>query len=171
MSRDPVLTRLSALLGRVVGEKAFADTLDRVQRSLVARPAEPQAWEPLPLDIFGPELPDEVKSCWVFVLRGGGVFGAERHPNSHQRTVALRGQARFEVFENGTWVPRPVAGAQADLDAQPAVSIPANTWHRITIGPDTFVSCSFHTVPAAELIEETPVDNDLTVTRQRLYHA
>jgi hypothetical protein len=30
---------------------------------------------------------------------------------------------------------------------------------------------SFHTIPAEQLIEETPVGEDLSVTTQRLYHA
>lgn len=169
MSDDAILATLSAVVSKAVGEQAFAATLERVQRSLQSRPASPQAWEPVPLDVFGADIPESIRSCWVFVLRGGGVFGAERHPNSHQRTVALNGRARFEVYENGAWSPRPV-DAGAGAEARPSVSIPPNTWHRITIGPETFVSCSFHTVPAQELIEETPIGDDLTATRQRLYH-
>jgi hypothetical protein len=124
----------------------------------------------VPLDVFGADVPESIQSCWVFVLRGGGVFGAERHPNSHQRTVALGGTARFEVYDHGAWSPRPVGARGVEPDGDTSISIPPNTWHRITIGPETFVSCSFHTVPARELIEETPVGDDLAVTHQRLYH-
>jgi hypothetical protein len=43
-------------------------------------------------------------------------------------------------------------------------------WHRIAIGPETFVSLSFHTAPASELIEETCVGDDFANTKRRLYH-
>ncbi len=40
----------------------------------------------LPLEIYGPSLPGDIKSSWVFVLRAGGyAHPAERHPNSIQR--------------------------------------------------------------------------------------
>jgi hypothetical protein len=171
MSTDPVLGELSDLLAKATTEETFSATLRRVQRALAAESDCPQAWEPIPLEVFGSTLPSSIKSCWVFVLRAGGMFGAERHPNSHQRTVALSGSARFEVLEDGVWAPRPVDATNAGERTRRSISIPANTWHRITIGPDTFVSCSFHSVPAHELIEETPVDKDLSVTRRRLYHA
>lgn len=172
ISEDPVLTELSTLVTRALDRAAFASTLTRVRDSLAAHPAEPQAWAPVPLEVFGAPLPPSVESCWVFVLRAGGVFGAERHPNSHQRTIALEGSALFEVFVEEVWSPRPVDASLSDAPVRSSISIPANSWHRITIGPENFVSCSFHTVPAEKLIEETPVkDDDLTVTLQRLYHA
>lgn len=170
MSTDPVSATLSGLLAKSIREEPFNAALQRVQRALAADAGAPQAWEPVPLELFGSNLPPSIKSCWVFVLRGGGVFGAERHPNSHQRTIALGGSARFEVLEGEAWSPRPVDATNDAGLASRSISIPANTWHRITIGPDTFVSCSFHTVPAHELIEETPVDTDLSVTHRRLYH-
>ena len=40
------------------------------------------------------------------------------------------------------------------------VSIPANTWHRLFVGPEAWGMLSFHTVPSAELIEERPVGPD-----------
>jgi hypothetical protein len=169
MSHDAILKQLSDALAKAVGVKSFTATLDRVQGELTAHPSQPQAWEPVPLEVLGTPVPAPIKSCWVFVLRGAGVFGAERHPNSHQRTIALSGSARFEVFEGGEWSPRPVDAATPGRES---ISIPPNTWHRITIGPEGFVSCSFHTVPADELIEETPVNaEDLSVTRERRYHA
>lgn len=171
MTNDPVLIDLSELVSKAAAEEPLAGTLARVQRMLSTDRQAPQAWEPVPLDVFGEELPAGIKSCWVFVLRGGGVFGAERHPNSHQRTVALSGSARFEVFDQREWVPRPVDASGREPGASQSISIPPNTWHRIAIGPDTFVSCSFHTVDAHALIEETPVSDDLSITRQRLYHA
>jgi hypothetical protein len=138
--------------------------LDTLQRS----PQAPQAWQPLPQDFFDAKLPEGIRSGWIFALRGGGKFPNERHPNSWQRSIAIRGVALFETYENDAWVKRPIRGAGETI-TQRSVSIPENVWHRIAIGPETFVSLSFHTVPANELIEETCIGDDFSQTSRRLY--
>jgi len=120
----------------------------------------------LQADFFGERLPDGVKSGWLFALRGNGLFGNERHPNSWQRSIALQGGAEFDLLLGGNWSTTAIGRFGS---TNRAVSIPPNVWHRIRIGPKTFVSLSFHTVPAAELIEETSEGDDLTRTKQRLY--
>ncbi|MCI0707398.1 MAG: hypothetical protein L0Y80_07950 [Ignavibacteriae bacterium] len=169
MQTDQLLNELSTLITSSEVAAKLAPVLARVEKNLAANSNLPQAWEPLPIEVFGTGLPSSIKSCWVFILRGGGVFGAERHPNSHQRTFVLKGSAKFETFSGTLWLPHSLASSGKSLEEQ-AIFIPTNTWHRITIGPGNFVSVSFHTVPAKELIEETPVNNDLSVTQQRLYH-
>jgi hypothetical protein len=166
MRPDPVAAELSRLLGSARAREAIAPVLARVERALSARPGEPQAWEPLALTSLGFAPPAGIESCWVFVLRAGASFGAERHPNSHQRTIALSGSALFEIFIDGSWRPRPI-GEKGEA----MVSIPPSVWHRIKIGPSNFVSVSFHTVAAERLIEETPVGDDLSITKQRPYHS
>ena len=168
---DSVLARLGSLIAEPGFQGQLSPILSRVEGALAASPEQPQAWEPLPLGIFGGDLPGGIQSGWVFVLRSDAKFGAERHPNSHQRTFALRGSAVFELFRNGAWAPHPIQGRGADSVAGSSVSIPAGVWHRIAIGPQNLVSLSFHTVPAEALIEETPVGEDLSVTKKRLYHA
>jgi hypothetical protein len=166
---DPVVVELDRFLQESGGLQKLSPVLTRIVRVLDSSPAMPQAWEPLPENFFGEQLPGGIVSCWAFALRGGGKFTNERHPNSWQRSIGLRGSALFEVYEDGRWQARPVAVSGADLGAR-AVSIPPNVWHRIQIGPETFVSLSFHTAPASELIEETCVGDDFANTKRRLYH-
>lgn len=168
---DSVLARLGRLIAEPEFLRQLSPILVRVEATLAASPEQPQAWEPLPLGIFDGVLLGGIQSGWVFVLRSGGTFGAERHPNSHQRTFALRGSAVFELFRNGAWARHPIQGRGEDSVPGSSVSIPAGVWHRIAIGPQNLVSLSFHTVPAEALIEETPVGEDLSVTKKRLYHA
>lgn len=168
MQPDSIAVELSRSLRSAGVRKAIAPALARVERELSVRPDEPQAWEPLSLGTLGFKTSPDIKSCWIFVLRAGAIFGAERHPNSHQRTIALSGAALFEVFVNGSWSPWPISG---ETESESIVSIPPSVWHRIQVGPESFVSVSFHTVAAEGLIEETPVGDDLSVTKQRLYHA
>lgn len=167
MKSDPVAVELSSSLTTSRVTRAISPVLARVEDALAARPDQPQAWESLPLGSLGFDPPASVQSCWIFVLRAGATFGAERHPNSHQRTIALAGTALFEVFTDGSWHARPIGAGTAES----VVSIPPSVWHRIKVGQENLVSVSFHTVPADRLIEETPEGDDLSVTKQRLYHA
>jgi len=165
---DPIMADLE----RIVREHEHAGRLKAILGQLLATlqrsPELPQAWQPLPEDFFGTQFPDGVRSAWIFTLRAGGKFSNERHPNSWQRSIAIRGSALFETYADGDWLKHPIAGSGGSLEER-SVSIPVNVWHRIVIGPETFVSMSFHTVPSAELIEETCVGDDFSQTQQRLY--
>lgn len=169
MELESVALRLSRALNVPSARDSLAPVLSRMESALAARPDERQAWEPVDLRALPFEVPAGIRSCWVFVLRAGARFGPERHPNSHQQTVALSGAALFEVLAGETWSQRPVSGTDGEPGVASAISIPLGTWHRIQVGPRNCVCVSFHTIPAAELVEETPVGDDLTVTRQRLY--
>jgi hypothetical protein len=166
---DSVVIELDRFLRQGNAAPKLSPILNRILGTLKDSPDLPQAWESLPQDFFGEPLPGGIVSCWAFALRGGGTFTNERHPNSWQRSIGIRGSALFEVYEDGGWQPRPVDASSPEL-ATRAVSIPPNVWHRIAIGPETFVSLSFHTAPASELIEETCAGDDFANTKRRLYH-
>lgn len=171
MQLESVALQLSRELSVPSARDVLAPVLARVESALAAHPDQRQAWEPMELSSLPFEAPVGVRSCWVFVLRAGAKFGPERHPNSHQRTVALSGAALFEVLDGETWSQWPVRATADEPGAVSAISILPGTWHRIRVGPRNCVCVSFHTVPAVELIEETPVGDDLSVTKQRLYNA
>ncbi len=171
MQPDPETAKLSYLVNSSRHSDAIAPVLSRVERALADHPNQPQAWEPLALTDLPFKVPGDIQSCWVFILRAGATFGAERHPNSHQRTVALSGDALFEVLIDDSWFQWPIRATSSENDSASAVSIPPSVWHRITIGQLNFVSMSFHTVPVEQLIEEVPVEGDLSITTQRLYYA
>lgn len=165
---DPILVQLDALVREHERAGRFKPIVAQLFDALQRSPELPQAWQPLPGDFFGTQLPGEIRSGWIFALRGDGKFPNERHPNSWQRSIAIRGSALFETCENDAWVAHPIAGDGVALP-QRSISIPQNVWHRIEIGPETLVSLSFHTVPAHELIEETCVGDDFSTTSRRLY--
>jgi hypothetical protein len=171
MQPDPETAKLSYLVNSSRHSDAIAPVLARVEIALADHPNQPQAWEPLALTDLPFKVPGDIQSCWVFILRAGATFGAERHPNSHQRTVALSGDALFEILIDDSWSQWPIRATSGEKDSASAVSIPPSVWHRITIGQLNFVSMSFHTVPVEQLIEEIPVEGDLSVTTQRLYYA
>ena len=142
--------------------------VNHVREDLVRKPTALMTWEPIPLELFGENLPPAIESGWVFVLRVGADTGAERHPNSHQRMMTFAGSGDMMIDAKGT--PNEVAAESeiawrshilvSDGDApleRRWISIPKNIWHRPVIPKDgDWVVVSFHTVSAAELIEERP---------------
>ena len=156
---DPVINALEAAARSGAVSTYVAEVLERVERALAAADA-PMAWESVPLAVFDRPLPDAIKSCWVFVLRAGAETGAERHPNSHQRSLSLTGRGEFQLREGGRWESYPlVSDPGAPLERR-GVSIPQSTWHRLFVGGANWGMLSFHTVPAEELVEERPIGPD-----------
>jgi len=140
----------------------------RVREDLARKPDALMTWEPVALEVFGDKLPAAIQSGWAFVLRAGADTGAERHPNSHQRMMTFDGTGDMKidvtrasndvtaeseiVWESNVLVSDPGAALE-----QRWISIPPNVWHRPVIPKDgEWVVVSFHTVSAAELIEERP---------------
>ena len=173
MTKDPVTVALEAATGSGAVSTYVAAALERLERKLGAT-AAPMAWESVPLAVFDRPLPDAIKSCWVFVLRAGAETGAERHPNSHQRSLSLTGRGEFQLREGGRWESYPlVSDPSAPLERR-GVSIPQSTWHRLFVGGANWGMLSFHTVPAEELVEERPSGPDGLdggPTEQHRYHA
>jgi hypothetical protein len=133
--------------------------LDRVMRKLQAGTAT-MAWETVPLTTFDAVLPPSIASCWVFVIRADADTGPERHPNSHQRSLSLVGQGEFQLWSGRGWESHPLTSAPGDVVDRRWVSIPPLTWHRLFVGASPWGMVSFHSVSAADLVEEKPLVPD-----------
>jgi len=155
---DPLIPVLDAAVWRAITAGRL-DAVTRRVRATLLRDAELRlAWEPVPLDAYD-DLPDEIRSSWVFVLRAGTTTGAERHPNSVQRVLSFRGAADLQTWEGGRWRSNPLATADAP-DAR-WLTIPVNVWHRPVVAPGAdWIVVSFHTASDAHLIEERPRDDE-----------
>jgi len=140
----------------------------RAERALLEAPDSQMAWEEVPLAAFGPGLPVPIRSGWVFVLREGATTGAERHPNSRQRTLSWRGAGDLMTRRGGRW-----SSHRLKSDAKTVggrwVSIPAGTWHQVVVGTGHWVVLSFHTAAADALIEERPPRKAGASGTRRLY--
>lgn len=79
------------------------EIVERVEKQLENNPNEIMAWEGIPLDLYNYELPEEIKSSWVFILRKNLVTGAERHPNSIQRMMSYKGYGDFQTKPGEKW--------------------------------------------------------------------
>ncbi len=144
--------------------------VQRVRADLSGKPGAVMTWEPIPLEVFE-NLPAEIKSSWVFVLRAGTNTGPERHPNSHQRMMSFAGGGDLQTGELDVWKSNALTSDPSAPWEQRWVSIPPNVWHQpIVPNESDWVVVSFHTVPAEELVEERP-DETQGATRQMKYLA
>ena len=140
--------------------------VERVSQNLQQNPAASMAWEPIPLSVYSTSLPPMIQSSWVFILRAGATTGAERHPNSHQRMMSYRGTGDMQTGGEGRWQSNHLVSEPSATFEQRWISIPTNVWHQVVVPGGDWVVVSFHTVPAADLIEERPTEMG---THQRKY--
>jgi hypothetical protein len=84
--------------------------------------------------------------------------------------MAFEGRGDMQTGEPSQWQSNVlVSNLDAPLE-QRWISIPQNVWHRPVVGADVdWTVVSFHTVPAAELIEEKPDDSSQDGTKQMKY--
>src|SRR4029450_13417616 len=151
------LESIDAVLRSETVREQIRPIIERVRAELARKKEALMTWEPIPLTVFGRALPREIRSAWVFVLRAGVDTGAERHPNSHQRMLTFEGSGDMKTGEPGRWQSNVlISNPKAPLEER-WISIPRNVWHRPVVGADAdWTVVSFHTVRAAELIEEKP---------------
>ena len=142
---------------------AIADKLISILKS---KTKDSLVWESLPLIFFGSDLPPEIRSSWVFVIKPNICTGAERHPNSHQRMMSFRGRGDLQVKEKEKWCSNFLVSTRALPLEKRWVSILPGTWHQAITGEACWTVVSFHTVPSDELIEERPTNNKAFAKRK-----
>ena len=170
---DQEESRILEALDLAVRSDAIRPKIDaivaRVKQKLRERPDDVLAWEPIPLDFYTVPLLETIQSSWVFILRANTTTGAERHSNSHQRTMSYRGSGDFQTRSEGDWCSHLVTSDQTAPIAERWISIPPNVWHQWVVPGENWVVVSFQTATEHELIEERPVTEGNDAVRQRKY--
>ena len=162
-SEQSVLQALDAAVRQPRAAAMLAAVADEVARDLARNPEARLAWRPIPLDTYA-GLPKEIASSWIFVLRADCTSGAERHPNSIQRFMSLRGSADMQTWDGKRWLSN-ILGSESRVPSSESLrgrwlSIPLNTWHRPVMGSGDWTVVSFHTASDQDLIEERPADDE-----------
>lgn len=157
VASDAAIPALDAVVRSSLATAAVGDALRRVLHQLESS-SEEMAWEVIPLTALGSDLPEGIRSCWVFGIRPGAETGAERHPNSHQRSLSLTGSGTFELRRAEGWEPHALVSDDRAGHEQRWVTIPPATWHRLFVDNQAWGMVSFHTVAPEELVEERPID-------------
>ena len=147
MTESDLMHRLSGLLGDAGVRSSLEAVADDLLDELRNDPAQPKStFRSIPLSLYR-SLPPDIRSSWVFALRGGLSHPPERHPNSIQRMFALNRPGRFGWWDGDQWVTREL------LPGDDGLSIPRDTWHRMPAQEEDWVVASFHTVADDELVK------------------
>jgi hypothetical protein len=165
--------RMIEILDTAVKDNSIRIKLDtivmRVEQNLENDLEASMAWEPIPLDLYNYQLPSEIKSSWVFILKKNTITGAERHPNSIQRMMSYKGSGDFQTKPDYEWNSNFLESDFEGKIEKRWISIPQNVWHQGIIGDENWVVISFHTVEVSELIEERPEKGDENNLRTQKY--
>jgi hypothetical protein len=126
VASDPVIRALDEVVRASSAAGPVRVAPRRVLQQLDSS-TEQMAWEIIPRTTFGQGLPESIRSCWVFGIPAGAETGAERHPNSHQRSLSLTGSGIFEVREAQSWTSYGLVSDPSAATAQRWVTIPPAT--------------------------------------------
>ena len=172
MKERSLLDHLDKILRSKAVRAQIQPIVEQVRADLAQKQQAVMAWEPIPLTTFGDPLPSGIRSSWVFILRAGVNTGAERHPNSHQRMMSFEGTGDLQLRAGleAAWQSNVlISDPETPLERR-WISIPQNVWHQPVVAKGAnWVVVSFHTVPAAELIEERPDSSRAGGTKQMVY--
>jgi hypothetical protein len=148
MTEREIMQRLGAALAQPNVAASLDQTADELLAELREDPAQAKStFRAIPLELYGPGLPPDIRSAWVFALRKGFAHPPERHPNSIQRMFALKSSGRFEVWDGARWVTHTLDPGDAGL------SIPVDAWHRSPALDEDWAVASFHTCEPSDLLE------------------
>ena len=164
-----LLAKIDDALRNPAIARKIDEIADHVEKNFIGS-TESLAWETVPLDVYENQLPQGIRSSWVFLLRQNSNSGAERHPNSHQRVASWRRKGDLQIWKNDGWESHILSPDFGESVENRWASISVNTWHQAVVGPgEHWIVVSFHTASAEELIEERPDPADASLMRQRVY--
>lgn len=147
------LSTLDAAVAYVVGLKWFRETVAGLAVEL-AQTSDTFVWATVDLASLPGELPDAIKSGWIFHLRRDVPSGAHFHPNSIQHMVMVAGHGEAEV--DGVRARMVPFDSAADVSERWLV-IEQGAAHEFFPQEDMTI-VSFHTCPPEEL-EEVECDS------------
>ncbi|MDZ4179651.1 MAG: hypothetical protein U1E29_10525 [Coriobacteriia bacterium] len=143
------LKQLSLAVEHLLEQDSFGSTVMRL-RSELARSTEAFVWSTLELSSLPFELPEEIKSAWVFHLRRDVPSGCHYHPNSVQHMVVVSGQGQASI--GGQCRDTAPFGSSSSVTDEWLI-IDRGVPHEFIPAGDDITVVSFHTCAADELEE------------------
>ena len=107
----------------------------------------------VPISLFKDMLPKEINLCRIFVLRAKKASRVEKHTNSFQRTLTIIGSGNTKILNNNTWTSNLRKDSDKVIENR-WLSIPADTWHQPLAEEEDWITITFHTADADEIIDE-----------------
>ena len=164
-----IIEIIDSVLQQKIIQRKINVIAKRVEQKLMEDLRSDLAWESIPLETYQSDLPEMIRSSWVFVVRAGVNTGAERHPNSHQFMMSYKRTGDLQICVGEDWTSNLLVSALSEPLEKRWISVPTNVWHRAISFEENWIVVSFHTASAGELIEERPGADDEKKLSQRLY--
>ena len=142
------LPQLNEAVAQLITRPATHSLIDALKQQL-QQTSEPFVWSTL--DPQSVRLPEEIKSCWIFVLKKDVASGCHYHPNSIQHMVMTEGEGTSKI---GTTSGEMTRFGEPDC----WYVIPEGTPHEFFPSRRDMVVVSFHTCASDEL-EEVSCDS------------
>lgn len=144
------LPQLNEAVGQLVTRRDIHSLIDSLKTKL-QHTSEPFVWSTIDPQTVKPLLPDEIKSCWIFVLKKDVGSGCHYHPNSVQHMVMIEGDGTSKVGAISRQMKR-LGEPDCSLDDIWYV-IPEGAPHEFFPRRKDMVVVSFHTCESDQLEE------------------
>lgn len=143
-----MLMNLSLLTNHVISlleQDSFQRQVVSLKRDLAISEA-PFVWKTI---VITDDLPPEIRSGWIFALKGNTPSVSHYHPNSVQHMLSVEGEAQAVVGDNQLEV-LPLSDHPEKAEW---IVIPKGIPHEFTPRNQDMIVVSFHTCDAADLVE------------------
>ena len=144
------LPQLSEAVARIIREPS-TQVIIRALKDELKQTAEPFVWTTLDLQSISANLPDNIKSGWIFVLKKDTPSGRHYHPNSIQHMAMIEGEGTGKIGSATSELKR-FDAANGSLPEVWCV-IDEGIPHEFFPRTSDMVVISFHTCAANELEE------------------
>src|SRR5262249_39711555 len=144
------LEKLTTAVEFLLNRKTFLATIEQLSEE-INHSEEAFVWSVIDLSSIAPELPEGIRSSWIFVLKKDVSSGCHYHPNSIQHMVTIKGQGMSKV--GGKYSRLFQFGSSNDSIADKWLVIDKGVPHEFFPENENMVVVSFHTREASELEE------------------
>ena len=140
------LSQLNDAVAELIARQAIRDLAENLKNELPDT-EEPFVWSTIDMESISAQLPDSIKSCWMFVLKKDVPSGCHFHPNSIQHMVVIEGEGTSKIGSVSDQLKR-----FGESDDGWCV-IPEGVPHEFFPTMSDMVVISFHTCQSEELQE------------------
>ncbi len=90
------LEKLNVAVGFLLQQKSILKIIETL-KTAIHHTEEAFVWSVLDANSLSCELPEKIKSGWIFVLKKNVPSGCHYHPNSIQHMVVIEGQGESQI--------------------------------------------------------------------------
>ena len=144
------LGKLNEAASFLLRQKNIIDRIEELKTE-VPEAKEAFVWSALDLNSLLIELPERIKSGWIFVLKKNVPSGCHYHPNSIQHMIVIEGQGESQIADIRKRL-IPYSAPDCSLNEKWSV-IDQGVPHEFFPVEKDMVVISFHTCEAHELEE------------------